>query len=392
MPLSEELSCRGVLPSLARRPSARAFAWLMTLAALPHWAHASAPAQPTASPSAAAQGDRLASPARPEDLREIPGTPWILVSSMASPSGEPGALYVVNKHAPDRFIALFPGDRLASGELAGGKPLAIYAGCPAPTMAAFAPHGVNVRRRANGELEILAVNHGGRESIEVLGLDTRGPTPRAHWKGCVLLPHDAWANGVASLAGDELVISSMFDPHQPYMQQFEQGQPTGYALRWSPRTGWRPASSIKFSGANGIEVSPDQHWLFVAEWARRRVWKLPLHASVAPQSIDVDFLPDNLRWTPHGDLLLAGQVATPKAVFDGVQGKAPSPAHFNVVRIQPDTLAKTLLVDAGDAQFGLGTGAIQVDDMLWVGSAISHYIRRYPLVDSDVHSAAVIGN
>jgi hypothetical protein len=337
--------------------------------------------------SASAQGDRLTSPARPEDLREIPGTPWILVSSMASPAGEPGALYVVNKRAPDRFVALFPRESISGQEAWGRKPAAIYSGCPAPAMAAFAPHGVNVRRRANGDLEILAVNHGGRESIEVLDLDMRGPTPRAHWKGCVILPADAWANGVAALAGDDLVISSMFDPQQPYLQQFEQGLPTGYALRWSPRTGWRQASDIKFSGANGIEVSPDQHWLFIAEWAHRRLWKLPLNWPGTPQSIEVDFLPDNLRWTSHGDLLLAGQVAAPKAVFDCVQGKAGCPARFHVVRIQPDTMAKTLLVDAGDARFGLGTGAIQVDDMLWVGSAISRYIHRYPLVDS----AAVSG-
>lgn len=319
---------------------------------------------------------------RPEDLQQIPGSAWVLVSSMASPTGNAGGLYAVDSRRPGQAVKLFPLD-------APIEPVHLTAhGCPAPYADAFAPHGLHVQRRADGSLQALVVNHGGRESIEVFELSFADGKPLMHWKSCVILPPDGWANGVAALAGDDFVISSMFDPRQPYVRQFVRGEPTGYVMRWSPSTGWRKASPVALSGANGIEVSSDFHWLYVSEWARRRLWRLPLDSHAKPSFVTVDFLPDNLRWTPDGKLLLTGQVAAPEVVFGCVQSKNPCPAHFKIELVQPATLAQSVLLDGGDSHFGLGTGAIKIEHTLWIGSAIGHYVSRYALPSTEARVAS----
>ncbi len=328
-------------------------------------------------PAASSAPSPLAPPVpvqRAEDLQQIPGTGWVLLSSMAAADGsQAGALYAVDAAEPSRALKLFP---LAT--LARPSDAVHTAGCAAPAASTFAPHGLHVQRRSDGSLDVLVVNHGGRESIEAFDLDLVDGQPRLHWKRCVVMPVDAWPNAVAAL-DDGFVVTGMYDPRRDYLRQFARAEPTGYVLRWSPSSGWQRASPVALSGANGIEVSPDRHWLYVSEWAARRIWRLPLDIEAKPSSVSVDYLPDNLRWADDGQLLATGQMATPQAVFGCVLGKTACPPRFKVERIRPDTLARTPLLDAGDARFGLGTGAIQLGQMLWIGSAASHYVARFAL-------------
>ena len=43
--------------------------------------------------------------------------------------------------------------------------------CPGEPDKAFAPHGIHLSRRGDGRLQLLVVNHGGREAIEVGSFD-----------------------------------------------------------------------------------------------------------------------------------------------------------------------------------------------------------------------------
>ena len=67
-----------------------------------------------------------------------------------------------------------------------------YANCPGPLDPKQAVlHGLSLRPAQTGRYTVYATNHGGRESIEVFELDTRGAAPSATWIGCVLMP-DRW--------------------------------------------------------------------------------------------------------------------------------------------------------------------------------------------------------
>ena len=101
-------------------------------------------------------------------------------------------------------------------------------------------------------------------------------------------------------------------------------------------------------------------------------------ANGAPaKSVAVDFLPDNLRWTDRGTLLLAGQNAGPQDVFGCEARHVACPLGFTVAEIDPMTLRIRVLVRGGDNGFGGGTGALEVGRDLWVGSFRGDRIARY---------------
>jgi len=121
-------------------------------------------------------------PHHPEDLVLIPGTQWILVSGMGgslpgSPPG-PGDLYLLNA-ADKRWHSI------AQGSLAAvNRNAKLYGNCPAPDAAQFVSHGLAIRAGSNGRHTLYAINHGGRESVEVFAVDARGAVPRLTWTGC----------------------------------------------------------------------------------------------------------------------------------------------------------------------------------------------------------------
>jgi hypothetical protein len=99
-------------------------------------------------------------------------------------------------------------------------------------------------------------------------------------------------------------------------------------------------------------------------------------AKSAPRSVDVDFLPDNLRWTDHGTLLLAGPDARPEELFGCQARHEECPLGFTVAEIDPATLRVRVLFRGGDTTFGGATGALFVGRDLWVGSFRGETIGR----------------
>lgn len=217
----------------------------------------------------------------------------------------------------------------------------------------------------------------GGKPFEVFRI-TLDTAPSATWIGCVLLPGHSFGNGVAPLPGGGFVVSNMYDTADPdFLHKFAAARPTGGVLQWTPRSGWTNAVSQPFSGANGVEIDRDGSWLYVSEWAARRLWAFPLKEQTHVKHIDLDFLPDNLRWTDHGTLLLAGQNAKPEELFGCQARHLPCPLKFTVVEIDPVSLQFRLLVQGGNSTFGGGTGAVLVGRDLWVGSFQGDAIGRF---------------
>jgi hypothetical protein len=112
---------------------------------------------------------------------------------------------------------------------------------------------------ADGTYNLVVVNHRGRESLEIFHLVQDGLAPRAVWKGCIVLPPPSSGNSVAVLPNNAGYIATNFlqrsDPH--FLQEMENGTPTGNVLKWTPQDGWSEFTPQRFSGPNGVEVTAD---------------------------------------------------------------------------------------------------------------------------------------
>lgn len=301
----------------------------------------------------------------PEDLVEIPGTSWIIVSAMRDERA-PGRLLAFDAARPNAVRSVFP-----------------LPGAAGPDAAQFAPHGLGLRPLGAGSFELLVVDHGGGEAIDRFALRIAGGAPQIAWVDRVELPPGTWANGVTALPDGGFAITSMYDPADAaFVERFARAEPTGGIWRWSPRAGWRRLSELQLSGANGIALAPDATAVFVSEWAARRIWRVPL-AGGEPRSVRVEFLPDNLRWTARGDLLVAGQRAAPQDLFGCAQRGTPCPLAFRVATVDPASLAVRTVLDGDDAwcareRFGGGTVALEHGGALWLGSFAEPRIARVP--------------
>ena len=247
--------------------------------------------------------------------------------------------------------------------------------------AAFDPHGIDVRALGSSRFELLVVDHGGGEAIDRLTVDAGGPRPVIVEGMRIEQPPGTSGNAVAFDPDGGLVMTSMFDPRDPEtLVKFAEGRATGGVWRWNEALGWRRVGP-DLSGANGIAISPDGRMIIVSEWAARRVWKWSIDGDVLGQA-EVDFLPDNLRWTADGSLLLAGQADRPERVFGCEARGIACPLAFAVTRLDPHSITLTTLVRASHEQatalgFGGATGALQVGHEMWVGSFTGRRIALY---------------
>ncbi|HZT02893.1 MAG TPA: hypothetical protein VFA39_11565 [Steroidobacteraceae bacterium] len=250
--------------------------------------------------------DQICGPKNPEDFVRLTGSRWAIVSELARPPA--GGLFLIDL-----------GRRTARALMPdfSGRPTATYAGCPrAPAAGAMITHGLDIRRRPNGATELFAVNHGGRESIEVFDVHPDTDGPKLSWKGCVILPADMSANAVAALP-DGFAVTSFGTAGAQGLTDLLAGRPAGYVGRWSAHKGWARVAGSGFGGDNGVAASADGSTLYVNDWNDGTLRVLSLRTGVAPTRIRLgDFHPDNLHWLPDGRLLIAGQVGTARAIMN----------------------------------------------------------------------------
>jgi sugar lactone lactonase YvrE len=291
----------------------------------------------------------------PEDMVDLPGTSWIVISGMRS-ARRPGCLFVVD----------------SVRETIANK-LRWEAASEVARMDIFDPHGIAARRLGDERFELLVVDHGGGEAIDRLELELRDGSPIVVAGDRITQPDGTSANAIAYMPDGGFVMTSMFDPTDAEtLSKFARAETTGQVWRWSPGGGWSRFGELRISGANGIAASADGSSVIVCEWAARRVWQLTSDGRPV-KGMQTDFLPDNLRWTADGHLLLAGQIGRAEAVFGCEARGERCPLAFKVVRVDPANLEVQPLIAMDEAQtaeigFGGATGAIKVGGNIWVGS------------------------
>ncbi len=240
------------------------------------------------------------------------------------------------------------------------KPDPIY-GCPSPPdLTKLSTHGLDVRPGPAGTATVYAVNHGGRESIEVFKLDSRKGS--AEWVGCVVTPAGTSPNSVVGLRDGSIVFTKFLDTGDKNgIQTVLSGQVNGVVYHWVPGQGISEVPGSQFSGNNGLLASPDGKTLYINAYGTREIWKIPLSGKGERKSAKVQFNPDNLRWAPDGGIFVTGQFLHP----DNLAG----PNDWAVAHLDPQTMfVKELLSAPGMKEFDNATTAVQTGNTLWLGT------------------------
>jgi hypothetical protein len=307
----------------------------------------------------------ICGPHHPEDLVLIPGTHWILVSGLggASPGSAPGPGDLYLLHATDKRW-----HSIARASLAAvNRDTKLYGDCPAPDAAQFISHGLAIRAGSDGRHTLYAVNHGGRESVEVFAIDARGAEPRLTWSGCAVLAPSAWLNAVTPLPGDGFIVTSTFDPKDPQAQaKMAGGQYAGAVYEWQPERGFTSLAGI--SGDNGVAISSDGRWLYFNWFFGHSVIRVARAGSGEPTTATVDFLPDNIHYAPDGSLYVTGQNVEPRQLLADCPSR-DCQHGTTIIKLDPRTMKTRVIARlAPNATFSDGTTALQVGDTIFVGS------------------------
>ena len=312
-----------------------------------------------------------------EDLVAIPGTRWIVAGGLDEPGKLTGRLTLIDRDAKTARL-LFSGDSPVSAdkrpsELEGDPK------CPGPLEPGkFGAHGINLRVTGPGKGTLYAVNHTGREAIELFALDWTGKEPTAVWTGCVPLPERVLGNAVAPLPDGGLAVTWMNAPEyftgpngradaKAWVPKFIAGETTGYVASWRAGEGWKKVQGSDGSVPNGVEASPDGKWLYINLWGNQEVRRVPLGEG-QQASLTVDFMPDNIRWGDDGKLWVAGASGERKAYF-ACAAKPGCHNHYRIARIDPAAMkASEIAHPDTDPDFGDATAALNVAGEVWIGS------------------------
>lgn len=323
--------------------------------------HSSASAQSGSAPAAGTERSACASAGdlhfvcgliNVEDFLPVEGGHWLVGSSFQA--GSVGLYLIDTAEKTARPVSL----SIAS------KPDPQYDRCPAPDLTKLTTHGLDLVPRRGRSAIVYAVNHGGRESIEIFRLNAAANS--AQWVGCVVLPEGANGNSVAALPrGGGFVVTKFMDTRDKQgFQHIMAGAITGVVYRWTPGKGFSEVPGTRLSGDNGVAVSRDGKWMFVNAYGSNEIYRVPLSGKGSTTRVKVDFHPDNLRWAPDGTLFDTGQFIEP-----GRTGAPAAPDAWAAVRLDPRTMTVTPLVkEAGKPVFGDATSTVQVGQTLWFGT------------------------
>ena len=327
-------------------------------------------AQQAAPPSDCAPSGTLAyvcGPRNAEDIVALGDTGWLILSGMSAQGEAPsaassGRLYLVDA-AAKTYETWFPG-----ASVSVNHDTAMFEDCPGPlNVANFSAHGLALREVAADRYKLYITSHGEREAIEVFDVHTAAEKPAITWRGCVVLPERTSSNSVAILSDGGFVTTKMMDPTDPAgFAGILAGRISGNVYEWHPGGEVTAVPGTELSGANGIELSPDERWLYVAAIGSREVVRFDRTANpVTKESVTIDVRPDNLRWTDDGTLYTIGGNFVPPEQC----ASPPCATGWSVVEIDPDTLEATRVagVDQNAALQGASTG-LAVGGEIWIGT------------------------
>lgn len=285
--------------------------------------------------------------------------------------GSSGLLLVSGHRAPGHLYLIDPATRTQSELIHGSTfrlqhDLRAYPDCPGPlNLQAFDVHGLSLTETSPRYFSLYTTSHGAREAIEIYALDLRGTAPILTWKGCVLLQQDSYHNSVARLADGGFVTTRMRDQNYSGGGGAPVGI-TGHLVEWHPGGRPQPLLATGMSLPNGIDVSKDEFYIYVAAIGSQELVRFDRRATpMAKRTVSLPIRPDNVHWATNGKLLTAGPNYVPPAVCSG----AGCATGWSVLEVDPETLAFSRVGGADQtAAMRRVSSAMRVGDDIWVGS------------------------
>lgn len=300
--------------------------------------------------------------ANAEDLAPLPASSWVIASSMAGGPRPSGALAAIDRRDGSvRLIYPEPAAAAVAEKLAAqGR---AEGDCPAAPPAPFKPHGIAYVPKGAAGGRLYVVNHGGRESIEFFDL-TLKPVPMLRWAGCAVFPAGAFGNGVAAMPDGTLYATNMGRPLSGGAPVSEMG---GDVLSWHAARGWRSVPDSAIVAPNGIVATPDGKQLYVASWSAGAVVAISTDGETARRTLQLDLLPDNLRWSDRGTIFAVGHRTSVAAVRDCyVSSATRCTIPSALAEIDPAKLTVHCTQPVG---LDMATVAVPIGRKLWIGTA-----------------------
>ena len=300
----------------------------------------------------------------PEDLAVLPGEEWVI----ASGNQEGGMLHLVNVGDKTSTV-LYPAD--APRERLDAE---TYPDCPGPIDpgegAAFRAHGLYLKPGEDGVHTVYLVHHGFRESVEVFEIDGNASPPELTWVGCAVAPEPLTLNSVVALPDGGFAATSFRTAGlAESLDDIQTGVISGSVWEWRTDGGWTEVPGSATGGPNGLEISDDGEWFYIAGWGEQRFIRLSRGRDpVEREAVDLHFRPDNLRMQPDGAVFAAG-----------ADGFNTPDETFHVGRIDPQTLEVGRVIDHPVIErFAACTAAIRIGDEIWMGTNRGEKIGYFP--------------
>jgi len=284
-----------------------------------------------------------------EDLLSVGDSGLIITSGMTG-EGENGHLYLIDTRDNSWH------DLASAPNFSQDFDSVSYSSCPGLfDVTNFSAHGLALRETGADVFDLYITSHGGREAIEMFDLSLAGGDAKLTWRGCVPLDESIMHNSVAILA-DGGFATTQFMEWEKGIAASVTGQVKGGVVIWRPGSESAVLVGSEMAGPNGIVVSDDNRYLYVAALGTRELVRFDLSQEpVASDSVALDIILDNIRWGESGKLLTAGGNA-------GGNG-------WSVVEVDAASLEATRIGGMdGDAALQRVSSALQVGDQIWVGT------------------------
>ena len=350
----------------------------------------------------------------PEDIEPVPGSRFLLFGEMVAGGG----ISSLNIDS-DAVRRLYPPLQLDGVGQPGETPRPAVTGrataaeaptadwgaanCPGEVGPDLLIHGLHLAQRADGRWQLLAVNHGGRESIEVFEVHIDHSDKAVHrmrgendvpgsriaaegialdWRGCVPAPDDAYFNDVVALPGGGLLATHMFPRSSQIWGALRSlvGINTGAVYRWQPGFGFRSLDYTRAPFPNGIAIAADGEHFFLNSYSAKQVRKYSLISETLQGVADIEN-PDNSAWDPRGRLLVTTHVYRWNNLTDGFpeDDGSPMPLHFAVVALDPDSMATERIFQHEGPPMGGATVAVVAGQYMYMGTYAGDRIIKVPL-------------
>jgi len=232
----------------------------------------------------------------------------------------------------------------------------LYPDCPGPlNVQNFSAHGLALKAKETDLYDLFITSHGGREAIEMFELNPSSGSASLKWVGCVPLDEAIMHNSVAILA-DGGFVTTQFMIWSEGLESVRSGNARGSVIEWHPGEEPSVMGGTELSGPNGITISDDERYMYVAAIGTRTIARFDrARGNELAVSKALDSNPDNLRWGRAGKLLTAGANS--------------SGSGWSVVEIDSETLEFNRVGGmANDAALQNASAAIEINNKIWVGT------------------------